>query len=137
MWQGAPDQKIPLPGMRNPNAFGHMAATPFNAPFANSPQYGHVMPSQSNQLARRPNQHLVQSGQKNQFHDPNEWALTDNTYFDPSHQAGAPAENESIDRLEERAAAAKRDAQSKRKQIPPFVQKLSRYVICRNVHCRT
>jgi heat shock transcription factor len=28
--------------------------------------------------------------------------------------------------LEQKAAIAKKDAQSKRKQIPPFVQKLSR-----------
>jgi len=35
-------------------------------------------------------------------------------------------ENDSIERLEERAARAKREAQVKRKQIPPFVQKLSR-----------
>jgi heat shock transcription factor len=28
--------------------------------------------------------------------------------------------------LEHKAAAAKKDAQAKRKQIPPFVQKLSR-----------
>lgn len=40
----------------------------------------------------------------------------------------APAEeSDNIERLEERAAMAKRDSQSKRKQIPPFVQKLSRY----------
>lgn len=30
--------------------------------------------------------------------------------------------------LEQKAAIAKKDAQAKRKQIPPFVQKLSRYV---------
>lgn len=31
--------------------------------------------------------------------------------------------------LEQRALLAKKDAQAKRKQIPPFVQKLSRYDI--------
>lgn len=35
---------------------------------------------------------------------------------------------ESLDELYQRALAAKREAQAKRKQIPPFVQKLSRYV---------
>jgi heat shock transcription factor len=35
-------------------------------------------------------------------------------------------ENDNIELLEERAAVAKREATSKRKQIPPFVQKLSR-----------
>lgn len=37
-----------------------------------------------------------------------------------------PADNESIEALEERALRAKREAMGKRKQIPPFVQKLSR-----------
>jgi heat shock transcription factor len=36
---------------------------------------------------------------------------------------------ENIEALEEQAQKAKRDAQAKRKQIPPFVQKLSRQVI--------
>jgi heat shock transcription factor, other eukaryote len=35
-------------------------------------------------------------------------------------------DNDSIEALEERALRAKREAQAKRKQIPPFVQKLSR-----------
>lgn len=35
-------------------------------------------------------------------------------------------ENDYIEVLEEKAVQAKRDAQAKRKQIPPFVQKLSR-----------
>jgi heat shock transcription factor len=35
-------------------------------------------------------------------------------------------EQDSIERLEERALRAKKEAQAKRKQIPPFVQKLSR-----------
>lgn len=36
---------------------------------------------------------------------------------------------ESLEHLYQRAHAAKKDAQAKRKQIPPFVQKLSRYVV--------
>jgi len=47
--------------------------------------------------------------------------------LDPQNVNGAMEENDSIELLEERAAIAKREAQSKRKQIPPFVQKLSRY----------
>lgn len=39
---------------------------------------------------------------------------------------GEMEEDDNVELLEERAAVAKRDAQSKRKQIPPFVQKLSR-----------
>lgn len=36
-------------------------------------------------------------------------------------------EQESLAQLEQQAVKAKRDAEAKRKQIPPFVQKLSRY----------
>ncbi|KAG9229882.1 putative heat shock factor protein [Amylocarpus encephaloides] len=38
------------------------------------------------------------------------------------------SEADNIELLEEKAAVAKRDAQSKRKQIPPFVQKLSSFL---------
>lgn len=44
----------------------------------------------------------------------------------PRKANGAMEESNSIERLEERAAIAKRDAQSKQKRIPQFVQKLSR-----------
>jgi heat shock transcription factor len=37
-------------------------------------------------------------------------------------------DDENEQELEKKVALAKRDAQGKRKQIPPFVQKLSRYV---------
>jgi hypothetical protein len=37
-----------------------------------------------------------------------------------------PSDDEDIERLEQQAVIAKREAQKKRKQIPPFVQKLSR-----------
>lgn len=40
---------------------------------------------------------------------------------------GGVDDNDNIELLEERAQKAKREAQAKRKQIPPFVQKLSRY----------
>jgi heat shock transcription factor len=39
---------------------------------------------------------------------------------------GAVDDNDSIEALEERALKAKKEAMNKRKQIPPFVQKLSR-----------
>jgi heat shock transcription factor len=48
-----------------------------------------------------------------------------------ANQNGTPVmdENDNIELLEEKAQKAKRDAQAKRKQIPPFVQKLNRLVI--------
>lgn len=44
-----------------------------------------------------------------------------------ANPTGAPAdETDNVEVLEERAQRAKREAQAKRKQIPPFVQKLNR-----------
>ncbi len=67
------------------------------------------------QLIRRtPNQQLVST-------NPSNWQ-------DAGGGAGDFSTFEQVDEddLEQKAMAAKREAQSKRKQIPPFVQKLSR-----------
>ncbi|OBT80175.1 hypothetical protein VF21_00586 [Pseudogymnoascus sp. 05NY08] len=94
---------------------------------ANAP-FQQAVPAQSTQLARRPvNQQLVPTASRTQFDNPNEWGLTEEL-FDPNAQIGGHAENDSIERLEERAQVAKREAQAKRKQIPPFVQKLNSFV---------
>jgi heat shock transcription factor len=45
-------------------------------------------------------------------------------YPSPTQQQWEPVDDEG--ELEQKAAMAKKDAQTKRKQIPPFVQKLSR-----------
>lgn len=45
-----------------------------------------------------------------------------------SHADDAQQEEETEQDLDAKVALAKRDAQGKRKQIPPFVQKLSRYI---------
>lgn len=97
---------------------------------SNPPQYHTGLPAApSTQLARRPNnRHLMQTEQRAQFDSSNDWHLTEEGAYDPNNQLGALAENDSIERLEERAQLAKRDAQSKRKQIPPFVQKLSSFL---------
>lgn len=74
----------------------------------------------SNQVARRPPTNQTVSRHRN--------------YEQPSasipEQANGPGESgwsESLEELYKRALVAKREAQAKRKQIPPFVQKLSRY----------
>lgn len=99
-------------------------------------QYGQpvqpVTPA-SNALARRQNNRaLVHPGMRSQFGPGVEtWGgLPDDTpgFLPQPPQTGPLDETDSIERLEERAARAKREAQTKRKQIPPFVQKLSRYV---------
>ena len=86
-------------------------------------------PTPSTTIARRPNnRQLVPTAQRNPYDisvDP--WhPFGDDTMLDPQFNGGRMEENDNIELLEEKAAVAKRDAQSKRKQIPPFVQKLSR-----------
>jgi heat shock transcription factor, other eukaryote len=79
------------------------------------------LPQASNQLARRPMAQLTARGPQ-PAQDSGAWVDTSNT-------AANSAENEwgdDIVELEAKAQIAKRDAQSKRKQIPPFVQKLNR-----------
>jgi heat shock transcription factor len=72
----------------------------------------------STQLVRRhPNQQLVSRG--------NGWQEMNNTTSQPG-QGAWEAMEEGDEDLEQRALDAKKEAQAKRKQIPPFVQKLSR-----------
>ncbi|KAF1850866.1 heat shock factor protein HSF8 [Cucurbitaria berberidis CBS 394.84] len=68
------------------------------------------------QLVRRnPNQQLAPAPRRNQW----------DGYPSPSPQWEAV---DDIEELEQKAAVAKKDAQLKRKQIPPFVQKLSSFL---------
>lgn len=95
------------------NPAGHVISQDLSGPVASS----------SNQLARR--QQANQLVARNHGYDQ-----APTTYSDPNANAG-PGESgpwgESLEELYQRAFAAKREAQAKRKQIPPFVQKLSRY----------
>jgi heat shock transcription factor len=80
----------------------------------------------SGQLVRRnPNQQLATRGQ-------NAWGPYASP--DPGGAWEAPDDDEELER---KAVIAKKEAQSKRKQIPPFVQKLSRYghSPCRMIVC--
>ena len=79
----------------------------------------------SNQLARRPmNQHVVTRGNFSNG-EQEVWPGFASGVAQKPRQDGWTEEDE---RLEQKALAAKRDAQAKRKMIPPFVQKLSRLV---------
>lgn len=92
-------------------------------------QYDQSAGTISTQLARRPiNRQLVPTGQRiPQDNSGDQWGgQFGDEMLDPQSTNGLMEENDNIELLEERAAVAKRDAQSKRKQIPPFVQKLSR-----------
>lgn len=79
----------------------------------------------SNQLARRQqsNQQLVQ---RNRGYEQAPTVYQDHNPTVGPGESGAWAE--SLEELYQRAQVAKRESQAKRKQIPPFVQKLSRYV---------
>lgn len=71
----------------------------------------------SGQLVRRnPNQQLATAPRRGQW----------DGYPSPTQQWENMVDDD--EELEQKAAIAKKDAQAKRKQIPPFVQKLSRYV---------
>ncbi|WEW56253.1 Heat shock transcription factor [Emydomyces testavorans] len=78
----------------------------------------------SNQLARRPGTQLVSTSRKN---DPNFISLIDQCPTKVGDEID-PTTGETEEQLERRALAAKKDAQAKRKQIPPFVQKLSSFL---------
>jgi heat shock transcription factor len=70
---------------------------------------------------------MVQTATRANFDASNDpWgSFGDDSLLDPQNSNGME-ETDNIELLEEKAIIAKRDAQSKRKQIPPFVQKLSR-----------
>jgi len=71
--------------------------------------------------------------QTQRYDNPDAWGqYGDEQLVEVAGGNGGVQENDNIELLEERAAIAKRDSQSKRKQIPPFVQKLSRYVTSAN-----
>lgn len=76
----------------------------------------------ANQLARRPPPNQLVS--RNRGFEQAPAAYADHGGNTGTGESGAWGE--SLDVLYQRALAAKREAQAKRKQIPPFVQKLSR-----------
>ncbi|EGX90985.1 heat shock transcription factor Hsf1, putative [Cordyceps militaris CM01] len=121
-WNGAADASSFLEN----NAYG---TNPYMIP--NTGQFQQPVPGPSNAVARRRlSQSLLPTNPRGGYNpnaDP--WAGfsdIDGTLVQQGNGEGNP-EEESVEKLEELAAKAKRDAQTKRKQIPPFVQKLSRH----------
>lgn len=94
--------------------YGHQA-------YSNVADQNAITASSQNQLSRRSlsNQVPTRQGQSNGAWADASLAPTQQT-FDFSAAVG--------DDLDQRAEIAKREMQSNRKQVPPFVQKLSRYV---------
>lgn len=92
-------------------------------------QYPQPIPATpSNMLARRQaNRALVPTGGRTFEGASDPWSSlvpSDATTLDPA--VSEMNEQESLAQLEQQALKAKREAEAKRKQIPPFVQKLSR-----------
>ncbi|KAI5259396.1 hypothetical protein E4T42_00256 [Aureobasidium subglaciale] len=93
---------------------------PQQVPTSQAPNYGQAVAPPSNQLVRRnTNQQVARTSQRNQW-SGNFANQTDRVWEDMEHE-----EEQDLD---QKAAIAKKDAQAKRKQIPPFVQKLSSFL---------
>lgn len=106
----------------DPSLGGGTNLSPFAQNAASAPTYGHNLgPVPSTDLVRRSrNQLLV--GPQNAVQQE-QWNGQGSSSMNGQQQQ--PAE-EDENELDVKIQAAKQDAQGKRKQIPPFVQKLSR-----------
>lgn len=102
------------------------AANPYGL-MPTQPQYTQV-PATSNSLARRDmNQALIATHPRNFDASVEPWTgFGDGNNHLPQNEEEGLIQQDNVEALEEMAQKAKRDAQGKRKGIPPFVQKLSR-----------
>ncbi|KAM3556375.1 hypothetical protein MY1884_005106 [Beauveria asiatica] len=120
-WSGAPDTAAFLDNNTYPAS-----------PYSNAGQFQQPTSGPSNAVARRPmNQSFLSTNARGAY-DPNAdpWAPfpdVEGALVQHTNGEGNP-EEESVEKLEELAAKAKREAHTKRKQIPPFVQKLSSFL---------
>ncbi|KAM5377357.1 hypothetical protein ACJZ2D_005038 [Fusarium nematophilum] len=96
------------------------------------PQYPQAVPTPSNSLARRQmNRALVPTNPRANFDGSvDSWGnfVGDENALLQQNSGENLTEQDNIELLEEMAQKAKRESQSKRKQIPPFVQKLSSFL---------
>lgn len=95
-------------------------------PMANPYDISQFAQQSSNSLARRPMNALIPTNPN--FASGDGWTglLGEDGALIAQPHTEEGTETDNIELLEEKAQKAKRDAQGKRKQIPPFVQKLSR-----------
>jgi heat shock transcription factor, other eukaryote len=84
--------------------------------------YGSEVAGGSSQLARRPANPVVPRDRGRGDSSELQWS----EQLNGNGQQLEGAWSDDVDKLKQRAQVAKREAQSKRKQIPPFVQKLAR-----------
>lgn len=116
------DQPYQDQSLNDPNSFA-VGLNGSQAPTYGSSALASTAPAPSTDLVRRSrNQQIApqNNGQQEQ------WNGYGGGGGGGNGMTGQQAEEEDEQELERRVALAKRDAQGKRKQIPPFVQKLSR-----------
>ncbi|KAI1179503.1 hypothetical protein F4777DRAFT_433699 [Nemania sp. FL0916] len=128
---GTPEQMIRWNGNNAAN-FADNATNPIN-PYGMVPptqaQYTQGSPSASNALARRTGNNVLVPASRTFSPQPNElWASFSDDNLLPNQADQTLDEHDNIELLEEKAQRAKREAQAKRKQIPPFVQKLNSFL---------
>ncbi|KAK5629501.1 hypothetical protein RRF57_005216 [Xylaria bambusicola] len=120
----------------NAGNFAENASPPINAygmVSSNQAQFAQGTPSTpnapSNALARRVGNNALVTSSRMFSPQPNDpWSgFTDDNILS-AQTNGSLDEHDNIELLEEKAQRAKREAQAKRKQIPPFVQKLNSFL---------
>ncbi|KAL2865033.1 heat shock factor family protein [Aspergillus lucknowensis] len=114
--QNPTSSTVATPSFPTTNPYNTAAALPTSTPDAPSAS------TPSNQIARR--QPASQLVSRNRTYEQPSASF-------PEHDAGSGESggwSESLEELYQRANTAKREAQAKRKQIPPFVQKLSSFL---------
>ncbi|KAH8677768.1 hypothetical protein BX600DRAFT_506779 [Xylariales sp. PMI_506] len=105
----------------NMNPYNMNQQPPFPQPSAQAP---------STALARRGmNNQLVTASRPYNPQQDDTWAnFGSDSLISPQNGTAPVDEHDNVALLEEKAQKAKRDAQAKRKQIPPFVQKLNSFL---------
>ncbi|UKZ56316.1 hypothetical protein TrVGV298_010151 [Trichoderma virens] len=94
------------------------------------PTYPQAVGAPSNSLARRQmNRALVPTNLRASYEPSSDWSgFGEDNLLVPQNATEGGAGQDNVEVLEEMAQKAKREAQAKRKQIPPFVQKLSSFL---------
>ncbi|OLN92012.1 Heat shock factor protein [Colletotrichum chlorophyti] len=114
------------------DATAHQAVNSYGIVPGQQQQFAQPTPSPNNVLARRQmNRALVPTGTRQNFDsasDPWSFVGEDPSLLQQQQSNGTMADTDNIEVLEEMARKAMREAQQKRKQIPPFVQKLSSFL---------
>ncbi|KDN61070.1 putative HSF-type DNA-binding protein [Colletotrichum sublineola] len=124
-WGGAADANGLVDGSGVP------AISPYGIVPGQQQPFVQPTPSPNNALARRQiNRALVPTGVRQNFDPPTDpWSFGgEDSALLQQQPNGNMADTDNIEALEEMARKAMREAQQKRKQIPPFVQKLSSFL---------